>query len=93
MNDVAAWDTLELWAAAELRQGRAERAVRLFSLAERGYEQASAHPARTETETHRRLEADLRATLQDRYEPLLEQARTLEFDAAMEALGTETAGR
>jgi predicted ATPase len=90
MNDVSAWYTLELWAAAELIDGRPERAARLFALAERGYDQASALRHRTETETHRRLEADLRAALGDRYEPIVSDVRQLDFDSALESLADET---
>ena len=91
MKDATAWYTLELWAMAELGEGRAERALRLFALAERGYR--SSHPRRNETETHRRLERDLRAALGARYEPLMAEARQLDFDAAMDELASETASR
>jgi len=91
MEEATAWYTLELWAMAELGEGRAERALRLFSLAERGYR--SSHPRRDETEeteTRRRLEAALRAALGARYEPLMAEARQLDFDAAMEELASDT---
>jgi len=91
MKDATAWYTLELWAMAELGEGRAEHALRLFALAERGYRGSS--PRRTETEIHRRLEADLRAALRARYEPLMAEAQQLDFDAAMEELASETAAR
>jgi predicted ATPase len=87
MKDATAWYTLELWAMAELGEGRAERALRLFALAERGYR--GSHPRRNETETHRRLEAELRAAIGARYEPLMAEARQRDFDAAMEELASE----
>jgi predicted ATPase len=90
MKNVAPWDTLELWATAELREGRPERALRFLSLAERGHGQAGSSPRNRETETHRRLEADLRAALGSRYEPLMSEARKLDFEAALEALAGET---
>jgi hypothetical protein len=90
MRDATAWYTLELWAMAELGEGRAERALRLFALAERGYR--SSHPGRNETETHGRLEAELRAALGARYEPLMAEARQLDFDAAMDDLASERSG-
>ncbi len=86
MTDATAWYTLELWAMAELGEGRAERALRLFALAERGYR--GSRPWRTETETHQRLEAALRAALGARYKPLMTEARQLDFDAAMEELAS-----
>jgi predicted ATPase len=90
MTDATAWYTLELWAMAVLDEGHAGRSLRLFALAERGYR--SAHPRRTETETHRRLEAALQAALGARYAPLMKAARQLDFEAAMEELGSETPG-
>jgi hypothetical protein len=91
MKDATAWYTLELWATAELQEGRAERALRLSSLAERGYQ--GAHPRRDATETHRRLEEELRAALGARYEPLRAEARKLDFDAALDELTSETSDR
>jgi predicted ATPase len=91
MKDATAWYTLELWAMAELQEGRAERALRLSSLAERGYQ--GAHRRRDATETHRRLEEELRAALGARYEPLRAEARKLDFDAALDELTSETSDR
>jgi hypothetical protein len=76
---------------AELGEGRAEHALRLFALAERGYR--GSNPRRTETEIHRRLDAQLRAALGARYDPLMAEARRLDFDAALEELASETPGR
>ncbi|HEV8571566.1 MAG TPA: DUF4062 domain-containing protein [Actinomycetota bacterium] len=84
---------LALWAMAELREGRTERAARLFVLAERGYRQARSHPWRPDAEIHRRLETDLRAALGDRYDELVTEARQPDFDAAITELATEAAGR
>jgi tetratricopeptide (TPR) repeat protein len=76
---------LELWAAAELRAGRAERAGQLFALAERGYRQAGAHPWRTD-EFHQQLAAKLQAAVGGWYEQLLTQARDVDFDQAIAQL-------
>ena len=74
---------LELWATAELRDGRIERAGQLAALAERGYRQVGSGPWRTDAELHRQLATDLKAALGDRYEQLLAEARTLDFDDAI----------
>jgi predicted ATPase len=76
---------LELWAAAELRAGRAERAGRLFALAERGYRQAGARPWGRDT-LHERLTAELQAAIGARYEQSLTEARELDFDQAIAQL-------
>lgn len=73
---------LELWAGEELRAGRAERAGRLFALAERGYRQAGARPWRTD-DLHERLTAELQAAMGARYEQLLTEARDVDFDQAI----------
>jgi hypothetical protein len=74
---------LELLAAADLRDGRVERAGQLYTLADRGYRQAGYRLWRTEAEAHRRLDTELRAALGDRYEQLLAQARNTDFDRAV----------
>jgi predicted ATPase len=84
---------LALWAMAELREGRAERAARLFALAERGYRQAGSRPWSPDAEIHRRLEADLRVALGDRYDDLVAEAREVDFDAAITELATEAVGQ
>jgi len=84
---------LGLWATAELREGHAERAARLFALAERGYRRARSHPWGPDAEIHRRLETDLRAALGDRYEGLGAEARQVDFDAAITELAAEAVGR
>ena len=93
MRDASVWDTLELWATAELRDGRPERAARLFALAQRGYDQTTPQPGDPRSETHDRLDSDLRAALGDRYDKLVADGSKLEFDAALDALAaTDTAG-
>jgi predicted ATPase len=77
---------LELWATAELRDGRIERAGRLLALAERGYRQAGSGPWRMEAEVHRQLDTELRAGLGARYEQLLAEARDADFDEAIAQL-------
>ncbi|MGH7511024.1 MAG: hypothetical protein ACREMZ_16395, partial [Gemmatimonadales bacterium] len=77
---------LELWATAELRDGRNERAGRLLALAERGYRQVGSVQWPTEAEPHRQLHAELQATLGDRYERLLAEARDVDFDEAIAQL-------
>jgi predicted ATPase len=77
---------LELWATAELRAGRLERAGQLFALAERGYRQVGSRPWRTDAELHRRLDTELQAALGDRYGQFLAEARNLDFDEAIAQL-------
>jgi hypothetical protein len=76
----AAGYALELWATAELHQGRAEQAGRLFGLAERGYRQVGSGPWRTDAELHERLATDLQAALGSRYEQFLVEAREVDLD-------------
>jgi ATP/maltotriose-dependent transcriptional regulator MalT len=59
---------LELWATAELRDGRVERAGQLYALAERGTRLVSDWVWPTDAEEHRQLDGELRAALGDRYE-------------------------
>jgi predicted ATPase len=85
-NLYAASYALELWATAELRARRIERAGRLFALAERGYRQVGSGPWRTDAELHRQLETELKATLGDGYERSLAEARDVDFDEAIAQL-------
>lgn len=85
-NLASASYALELWAMAELRDGRIERAGQLAALAERGYRQASIRQWRTEAGPHRRLYAELQTALGDRYEQLLAEARDVDFDDAVAQL-------
>jgi hypothetical protein len=82
---------LELWATAELRHGRIERAGRLLALAERGYQQTSSRPWRTDTGPHRQLHAALHAGLGDRYQQLLAEARDVDLDEAITELARSQA--
>jgi hypothetical protein len=90
----AASYALELWATAELHEGRVEQAGRLFSLAERGYRQVGAGPWRTDSALHEELMTDLRAALGSRYEQFLADARDVDLDAAITELTlTQLPGR
>jgi hypothetical protein len=81
---------LELWATAELRNRRIERAGRLFALGERGFRAASSHPWRTDAEWHDQLHAELQTALGDRYEQLLTELREVDFDEAIaELIGSQ----
>src|SRR5512133_2261739 len=77
---------LELWATAELRDGRIERAGQLYALAERGTRLVSDWVWPTDAEDHRQLDGELRAALGDRYEQALAQARTIDLDQAVAEL-------
>ena len=77
---------LELWATAELRDGRAERAAELYALAERGYRQVGYRLWRTDAKEHHQFDADLRTALGDRYEQVLAEASTIDLDRAIEKL-------
>jgi hypothetical protein len=59
---------LELWATAELRDGRVERAGQLYALAERGTRLVSDRVWPIGAEEHHQLDGELRAALGDRYE-------------------------
>jgi len=74
---------LELWATAELRDGRIDHAGRLFALSERGYRQAGSGPWRMDAELHSQLNAELQAGLGDQYERLLAEVRDVDFDEAI----------
>jgi predicted ATPase len=77
---------LELWATAELRDGRVERAGQLYALAERGTRLVSDRVWPTDAEEHRQLDGELRAALGDRYEQAITQARTINLDRAVAEL-------
>ena len=77
---------LELWAAAELRDGLGERAGQLYALAERGYRQMGYRLWRTDGKEHHQFDTDLRAALGDRYEQVLAEAGTIDLDPAIEKL-------
>ncbi len=77
---------LELWATAELRDGRIELAGQLYALAERGTRLVSDQVWPTDAKEHRQLDRELRAALGDRYEQMLAQARTIDLDRAVAEL-------
>ena len=79
----AAGYALELWATAELHEGRIEQAGRLFGLAQRCYRQVGSGPWRTDAELHEQLTTDLKAALGERYEQLLAEARDVDLDEAI----------
>jgi hypothetical protein len=85
-NMTVASYALELWATAELRAGRVERAGRLFALGEHGYRMASSHPWRTDAEWHHQLRVELQTALGDRYEQFLAEAHEVDFDEAIAEL-------
>ncbi len=85
-NVIAGSYALELWATAELREGRIERAGQLFALAERGYRQAGSGPWPTDAELHRQVVTRLHDALGDRYEQMLAAARDLDYDEAITEL-------
>jgi predicted ATPase len=76
---------LEIWATAELRDGRIERAGQLYALADRSWP-AGYGVWPTDAEEHRQLDAGLRAGLGGRYEQMLAQARTVDLDRAIDEL-------
>jgi predicted ATPase len=82
-NVIAGSYALELWATAELRDGRIERAGRLFALAERGYRQVGSGPWPTDAELHDQVMTKLQAALGDRYEQMLAAAQDLDYDEAI----------
>jgi predicted ATPase len=85
-NLSAAGDALGLWAMADLRDGRAEQAGRLFALGERAYERLGHGQWRPDATSYRRFSSELQAALGDRYEQLLEEARDVNLDDAMSKL-------
>jgi ATP/maltotriose-dependent transcriptional regulator MalT len=77
---------LELWATAELRDGRIERAGQLYALGERGTRLVSDRVWPTDAQEHLQLDGELRAALGDRYEQALAQTRTIDLDRAVAEL-------
>lgn len=77
---------VELWATAELRDGRAERAGQLYALANRGYREVGYRLWRTDAEEHDQFDAELRAALGERYEQVLAQANTVDWERAVDEL-------
>ena len=77
---------LELWATAELRDGRIERAGQLYALAERGTRLVSDQDWPTDADDYRQLDAEPRAGLGDRYEQVLADARNIDLDRAVAEL-------
>ena len=77
---------LELWAIAELREGRAEHAGQLLALAECGYRQTSSRRWRTDAASHRQLHNDLHAAIGDRYEQLLAETHGIDLEEAITKL-------
>jgi predicted ATPase len=93
-NVVAMSYALELWATAELRDGRVERAGQLYALADHGYRQVGYRMWRTDAEEHKQLDTELRAALGDRYEQVLAEARTADLDRAVgELVESESAAQ
>lgn len=87
-NLTAASYALELWAAAELRDGRIEQAGRLYALSERGYQQLGSGPWSTDADLRHELTTGLRAALGSRYGDFEHEAREADFDQALAALTT-----
>ena len=83
--NVAAY-ALELWAAAELRDGRIEYAGWLLALSDRSYRQAGSHPWRTTAELHDQVHKELQVALGDRYKQILARARNVDLDDALTEL-------
>jgi tetratricopeptide (TPR) repeat protein len=76
---------LELWATAELRDGRIERAGHLYALADSSWP-VGYRVWPTDAEEHRTLDTELRTALGDRYEQMFAQARTAGLDRAVDEL-------
>jgi hypothetical protein len=83
--NVAAY-ALELWAAAEVRDGRFERAGWLLALSDRSYREAGSHPWRTTAELHDQVRKELQVALGDRYEQILARARNVDLNNALTEL-------
>ena len=82
-NLASAAYALELWSAAELRDGRIERAGRLYALAVKAWGMASAQPWRSERQLHREIIEGLKRALGDGLTAYLEAARELDLDDAV----------
>ena len=85
-NLSAAGDALGLWAMAELHDGRSEQAGRLFAIGERAYQQLGHGQWRPDAESYQRFSSELRASLGDRYEELLAEARDMNLEEAIAGL-------
>jgi hypothetical protein len=87
-NLASAAYALELWAAAELRDGRAERAGRLYALAVKAWGMASAQPWRTERRLHREIIEGLERALGDKLPGYVDAAHELDLDDAVTELAS-----
>lgn len=87
-NLATAGYALELWAAAELADRRAERAARLYALAIAAWGLASARPWRTEQALHDRLVRELDAALDGGLSRYVDEAEGLDLDDAITELVT-----
>jgi predicted ATPase len=76
---------LELWATAELRDGRIERAGQLYALADSSWP-VGYRVWPTDAEEHRKLDTELRAALGERYKLMFAQAHTVDLDRAVDEL-------
>jgi predicted ATPase len=77
---------LEVWARAELGEGRIDRAGRLFALANRGYDETGSGPWRTDAAGHERLATSIRAALGEGFDATLAEARRIDFGQAVAEL-------
>jgi predicted ATPase len=87
-NLIAASYALELWAAAEFRDGRIEQAGRLYALSERGYRQLGSGSWPTDADLRDELATQLRAALGTRYGDFEHEARETDFDETLATLTT-----
>jgi predicted ATPase len=87
-NLASAAYALELWSAAELRDGRIERAGRLYALAVKAWGMASAQPWRSERHLHREIIEGLERALGGELPRYVEAARELDLDDAVTELAT-----
>jgi predicted ATPase len=87
-NTASAGFALEVWAGAELREGRLERAGRLYALAVSASGLAAVRPWRTQEIEHNEIVHGLRGALGPRLDELVAEARDLDLDAAVTELAT-----
>ena len=87
-NLASAGYALELWSAAELRDGRTERAGRLYALAVKAWGMASAQPWRSERHLHREIIEGLERALGEELPTYVDAARELDLDDAVTELAT-----